>query len=527
MARKAGRGADLRRYLPHVFVATFVVAVLPVLVVGWLESRGWIASFWLAAALGAVLSIAASVMGSALWRTRLGSRDVVFGDLMLWGWLRRLRTERRLARMTSLLGLDGEGWAAPDISITPDRQSEILRRLASALEDRDPYTDGHTRRVTRHAYMTAASMGLPAEEVERIRVAASVHDVGKVDIPLEVLHKPGKLTDEEFALIKEHSVRGAEMVSAIGSHEITAMVRHHHERLDGRGYPDGLSGSAIPVGARIIAVADTFDAITSTRSYRKASKHRQAIEILKKEAGTQLDPDAVKAFLAYYSGRNVFEWWAFLTTLPQRFLASIGSWFPRIGAASLLKGAAAVGAAAVVTGSSLGQWAPVARDRSASPSMTMDPQEVSGVQQVVGEVEAPDGSEATTTSSERHASVPTTDSLPPATQPPTSPSDEEPVGDGTEGAPDGTVGDGSSGGGGDNGDSGGTVDDTVDTVDGVVDDTVDTVDDTVDTVDDTVEDTAETVDDTADTVEDTVDGVVDTVGDVAEGAGETLDDLLP
>jgi hypothetical protein len=508
VATKEGRGVDLRRYLPHVFVATFVVAALPVLFVGWLESRGWIPSFWLAAALGTALSIAASTTGSALWRTRLGSRDVVFGDLMLWGWVRRLRTERRLARMTTLLGLDGEGWAAPDISITPERQSEILRRLASALEDRDPYTDGHSRRVTRHAYMIAASMGLPPGEVERIRVAASIHDVGKIDIPLEILHKPGKLSDEEFAVIKKHSVRGAELVSAIGSPEITAMVRHHHERLDGGGYPDGLSGAAIPLGARIIAVADTFDAVTSTRSYRKASKHKQAIEILRKEAGTHLDPDAVKAFLSYYSGRNVFEWWAFLTTLPQRILASIGSWFPRVGAASLLKGAAAVGAAAVITGSSLGQWAPHSRDDATSQRKTMGAQVVSGAPWVAGAVEASQGSAealGAAASSERHASVPATDPPLPSAQPPASPSDEEP---GT--APGDSSGDGSSGDGG-----------------GTVDDTVDTVDDTVDTVGGAVDDTVDTVDDTVDTVDDTVGGVVDTVEDVAEGAGEVLDGLLP
>lgn len=341
----------LGRFIPHVAAATFLVAVLPVLIVLALEARGHLRSFVWSAIAGMSLSASFSLFGSFVWTRRGGSRDLVYGDLMVWGFLHRLRTEKRLERATRLLGLDGSGWGADGAEIGAEQQAKILEELAAALEARDPYTHGHTRRVTRHSFMIARAMGLPEEEIEKIRVAASVHDVGKVQIPLDVLNKPGKLSDEEFALIKEHSARGAEMVSSIHNAEITAMVRHHHERIDGRGYPDGLSGTEIPLGARIMAVADTFDAITSTRAYRSAAGHRKGIEVLREVAGTQLDRDAVTAFLHYYSGRNSVAWWATLTTLPQRLAAAFVSWLRGVGASGLIQGAAAVGTAAAVAGS--------------------------------------------------------------------------------------------------------------------------------------------------------------------------------
>ena len=158
--------------------------------------------------------------------------------------------------------------------------------------------------------MIARGMGLPSEEVARVRAAAAVHDVGKLRTPKEILNKPGRLTNEEFDAIKRHSVDGAEMVAPLGDPALTVIVRHHHERLDGAGYPDHLAGDQIPLGARIVAVADTFDAVTSTRAYRGAARHREAIAILRHEAGTQLDPAAVRAFLSYYSGNRPALMWA-------------------------------------------------------------------------------------------------------------------------------------------------------------------------------------------------------------------------
>ena len=124
---------------------------------------------------------------------------------------------------------------------------------------------------------------------------------------------------------------------------ITAIIRHHHERLDGRGYPDGLAGKEIPLGARIIAVADTFDAITSNRTYRQASRHKRALDVLVVEAGKQLDPDAVAAFRGYYRGRRSVAWSAFAIAAPQRFLSWLGSASPTIGASAAGAAALAIG----------------------------------------------------------------------------------------------------------------------------------------------------------------------------------------
>lgn len=328
------------RYLPHAVVATLFVAVLPLLAATRVSSLLW------SLLAGTALSLGASVAGTWLWSRRSGASDLVFGDLMLWGWLRRLFIERRLASAVDSLGLNSP---IGDVTISKERRTEILQELAATLESKDPYTHGHSRRVTRHSYMIAKTMGLSEADVEMVRVAASVHDVGKLNLPVEVLHKTGKLTDEEFSIIKGHAAKGAEIVERLGILELTALVRHHHERLDGKGYPDRLAGDDIPLGSRIIAVADTFDAITSTRSYRSASGHRKAIEVLRKEAGTQLDPDAVRAFLTYYSGRGSMEWWASLTTVPQRLLGSLASWLQGAGAASVLSGTAAVGAAVLLS----------------------------------------------------------------------------------------------------------------------------------------------------------------------------------
>src|SRR5947209_4386331 len=122
--------------------------------------------------------------------------------------------------------------------------------------------------------MVARKLGLASGEVARIQAAAAVHDVGKLRIPPEVLNKPDKLTPEEFAVAKRHAEQGALIVACLGDPALTEIVRHHHERFDGGGYPSGLAGEAIPLGARVVAVADTFDAMTSVRPYRLAAPHK-------------------------------------------------------------------------------------------------------------------------------------------------------------------------------------------------------------------------------------------------------------
>lgn len=184
--------------------------------------------------------------------------------------------------------------------LSEGRRAQLLTELAAELESRDPYTHGHSRRVAHHATMIALRLGLAPGEIVTVRAAAALHDVGKINTPRAVLNKPGPLTRAEFGLIMRHARDGAEIASALGDPELTAMVRHHHERLDGSGYPDGLTGSEIPLGARIVAVADTFDAITSTRAYRPAKTHDKAMEILEEECRGRLDPDGVGAFKAYH-----------------------------------------------------------------------------------------------------------------------------------------------------------------------------------------------------------------------------------
>ena len=177
-----------------------------------------------------------------------------------------------------------------------------------------------------------------------------MHDVGKIYTPRGILAKPGKLTDVEFGIVKRHPGDGATMVARLGDPQLTAIVRHHHERLDGTGYPDGLAGADIPLGARIVAVADTFDAITSARAYRRARTHRQAIAMLEQSAGTQLDPDAVAAFVRYYAGRRWIGRAALLAVAPQRLISGLSGVSQGLtaGAAPLAQAVCSVGGIALV-----------------------------------------------------------------------------------------------------------------------------------------------------------------------------------
>ncbi|HEX3735366.1 MAG TPA: HD-GYP domain-containing protein [Solirubrobacterales bacterium] len=341
--------------LSRVLATTLAVVGIPVLVVSLLNASGTVTSLVLLLAIGTVLSIAASRAGAAFWASRTGAGDTVFGDLMLWGWLRRRRQERQLSSALALLGRQGDGEGAGAHEVSVRRRARLFEQLASALEARDPDTHNHSRRVARHAAAIAKRMGLSGEEVARIRTAGAVHDVGKIETPREIIDKPGALSDEEFAVIKRHAVVGAEMVAGLEDPELTRIVRHHHERLDGAGYPDGLSGEEIPLGARIIAVADTFDALTSARPYRPAKRHREALDLLAAEAGTQLDPDAVRAFRGYYSGLRSVVFWVFALNGPRQLLTWLAAELRLDGAAVTAKvvAATAVTTATLAAGSAV------------------------------------------------------------------------------------------------------------------------------------------------------------------------------
>jgi putative nucleotidyltransferase with HDIG domain len=375
----ARRAPGSERWLPPAVIATTFVVVLPAVLVSLLVPSGSLALLALSLVLGVALSLAAASLGGAIWSRLPGSQDRVFADLMLWGWLRRSVAERRLAQAEKLLGADPQGAGL-----------EALIDLSDLLEARDARTYGHSQRVTRHAERIATVMGLPPAEVAKVRTAAALHDIGKLHTPRTILNKPGRLTDSEFALIKRHPVDGAVMTSGIGDPEISAMIRHHHERLDGRGYPDGLSGDDIPVGARIISVADTFDAITSHRTYRRASHHKRALDVLAAEAGKQLDGDAVAAFRGYYRGHRTVALSALVASAPQRLL----TW---LGGASPVIGAGAAGATALLIGVGSPQpavYSPTSVDSPPAITAAAAPKRASSV-------EASATRERTTTTDER------------------------------------------------------------------------------------------------------------------------------
>ena len=229
--------------------------------------------------------------------------------------------------MGDACGLEMEGLS------TKERARLSLEELVSGIEASDPYLHGHSRRVARHSWMIARKMGLASDEVARVRTAAAIHDVGKIHTPTAILHKPARLTDEEYDVIKRHPGDGAQMADVLRDAALASIVRHHHERMDGSGYPDALRGDEIPLGARIIAVADTFDAITSERPYRHASAHKKAIDILRAEAAAGLDPDVVRAFCGHYAGRTPIAMSSFVVGLPDGsspgFRAASERWRPR------------------------------------------------------------------------------------------------------------------------------------------------------------------------------------------------------
>lgn len=198
-----------------------------------------------------------------------------------------------------------------------------LVRIADAVDLRDPITGGHSRRVAQLCASLLREIRIDDAEAELIVTAARLHDIGKIAIPEAILRKPSVLTAEEFTIMKWHAVRGAEFVE--NQREASRgmkIVRHHHERWDGSGYPDGLRGTDIPFGARLVAVADSLDAMTVDRTYHKAMSVAAATELIRSGTGTQWDPDIVDALLRLIGKSpedrllplQLFENWPFIPT---------------------------------------------------------------------------------------------------------------------------------------------------------------------------------------------------------------------
>lgn len=180
--------------------------------------------------------------------------------------------------------------------------TNIIKSLITALEARDEYTKGHSYRVQIYSVKIAHALRLPPRKVRQVELSSILHDIGKIGVPDNILRKPDRLTDEEFEIIKKHPITGYNILSSIeGLEDILDGIKYHHERFDGRGYPEGLKGKDIPLIARIIAIADTLDAMTSDRPYRKGFPFEYALEELKNVKGTQLDPEIVDVFLGSFT----------------------------------------------------------------------------------------------------------------------------------------------------------------------------------------------------------------------------------
>ena len=190
-------------------------------------------------------------------------------------------------------------WAVAQFAAQQRAYEATVSALCQAVETKDFYTRGHSERVSRGAVMIATEIGMRPERVGAIRYAGMLHDVGKLGVPTSVLQKRGSLTDDEYAAVQLHPMRGLDIVREIGFlDEALAGIMHHHERIDGRGYPMGLAGDEIPEFARVLGVADAFDAMTSDRSYRGARPIPEAVAELRTWAGTQFDPAFVDAFVS-------------------------------------------------------------------------------------------------------------------------------------------------------------------------------------------------------------------------------------
>lgn len=225
------------------------------------------------------------VLGSIVVRVETSGRPFLRSDLMV---LSTVANQAGVALKNALLYED-----------IKTLYHNVVKSLAAAIDARDPYTHGHSHRVAANSVLLAEALGLPPKYLEAIEVAAYLHDVGKIGVRDNVLLKTGTLSDEERVSMKEHSAVGARILQPVGfDQQILSIVLSHHERFDGNGYPSGLKGEEIPLGGRILCVADSFDAMVSSRPYRSGLPIQTALDEIRKNAGTQFDPDVAREFIA-------------------------------------------------------------------------------------------------------------------------------------------------------------------------------------------------------------------------------------
>jgi HD domain len=345
---RAKPGATAGPRLGHAVLATAWMLGLPALTAAaYLALTSPDPPVYLSGGLTLGASLAAGALGARRWRRAPESRAAGFSELMLWTWARRLRHQQRIDQGGRLLDLDAALFTDQPWIARPPDQLKTLTRLAAALERKDLYTHGHSRRVSRHSCRTALELGITLDDIEELGQAAALHDVGKIQVPDEVLRKAGPLTIEERLRVQEHAEIGAQLVSTLGSDRIAGAVLHHHERWDGGGYPRGLAREAIPLFARVIAVADSFDAMTSTRPYRDGMSRDQALDALRQGAGGQFDPAVVDAFERSLPALVSVPVLLPLAATLRRLARGGAEWASRTGAATIAPATGSVTAAAM------------------------------------------------------------------------------------------------------------------------------------------------------------------------------------
>ena len=276
------------------------------------DGRAWSPIARFSVALAAVLAVAAAAIGgltavligryaedatpvnTALWDMLAGITLIIgAAAMLLWLILRGVyaRSSKEIVAQATALRMA--------LAETDRTYDATLAALSSALDVRDTETEGHARRVVRYMELIAEALDVPVERYATLRRGALLHDIGKIGVPDHILRKPGPLTENEWYTMKTHPQLGAKIIANVPFlEEVAEIIRAHHERWDGHGYPAGLAGEAIPLGARIFAVADSFDAMTSDRPYRRGRPLDAALAEIERCSGTQFDPQVVAAFLA-------------------------------------------------------------------------------------------------------------------------------------------------------------------------------------------------------------------------------------
>lgn len=283
------------------FAVTLAIFVIPV-VISILYEDGNLTTFTtVISTAGSIVAIIARA-SDAEYNKDIGPEAVIalalpISVMVFAKLITRTLRERRDALKEAVIRAEKSNAAAEKMALS----FKMLETLAGTIDAKDKYTNGHSMRVAIYATRLAEKLGWDQERIERLRYEALLHDIGKIGVPDAILNKPARLTDVEFDLIKSHTVVGADILkNMVAVPNAAEVARYHHERYDGKGYPSNISGSEIPVNARIVCIADSFDAMSSDRIYRKALKREVIREELINGRGTQFDPELLDAFLELY-----------------------------------------------------------------------------------------------------------------------------------------------------------------------------------------------------------------------------------